>query len=115
MISKIDLEFIRGDSKLIELEILRDAVAVDISGWTLYFTMKKSINEADEVAGIKKDITQHSDPTHGKTQIAISSIETRNLEGIYLYDIRIRDMQDNVITILMGRVTIIESLRREIS
>ena len=35
---------------------------------------------------IKKEITTHSNPTGGVTQIALDSVDTVNLSGDYLYD-----------------------------
>jgi hypothetical protein len=64
-----------------------DGDAVDITNWTVFFTVKKSVDETDAQATISKTITTHSDPTQGKTTITLTSSDTDKIQGEYLYDI----------------------------
>jgi hypothetical protein len=66
-------------------------VAYDLTGKTIFFTVKKQDNEDtdDTNAVITKDITVHTDPTHGITVLALTAIQTNIVEGDYKYDLRI--------------------------
>ena len=103
----MDIELISGDDKLFELTFTRNGVIVDITGWIVYFTLKKSRTELNGTALLRKEITTHSDPLHGKTQILISNTETSALqEGICVYSIKIKDANARIVTVLTGQVTI---------
>jgi len=60
--------------------------AIDITGYTFLFTVKKRLSDSDDDAIIKKVITSHPDPTGGKTKIIIDSADTVEKNGKYLYD-----------------------------
>lgn len=61
-------------------------VPVDITGYTFLFTVKSKISDSDANAIIKKEITSHSDPTNGVTEIVLVETDTQDLSGVYLYD-----------------------------
>ncbi len=77
--------------------------AKDITGWTIYFTCKENMIDADDNAKIKKDITSHSDPTNGKTLIELTITDT-NLIGSYHYDIKYKDDEGNTGILYRGRI-----------
>lgn len=81
----------RGDSQNYYLEF-----EADITGWIIYFTMKKNYNDSDDAAILKKDITVHIDPVNGKTKFTLTHEDTKDLELFdYYYDIQIRK-QDGI-------------------
>jgi hypothetical protein len=69
--------------------------AIDITNWTVLFTVKRSVDETDAQAVISKTVTSHSDPTHGITTITLSSSDTDKIQGEYLYDIAYVDDSGN--------------------
>lgn len=78
--------------------------ALDITGWTIYFTVKKSIDDSDDDAIIKKDITSHTDPENGKSELELTPTETAQSPGTYCFDIQIKDTQGKILTILEGEI-----------
>ena len=87
-----DLSIYEGEDKTWTVTILdSDSVAVDITGYTFLFTVKEKISDTDANAIIQKEITSHSDPTNGITQIALDSADTKDLSGKYLYDYQWKD------------------------
>lgn len=61
--------------------------AIDITGYTYYYTVKRNRNDSDANALILKEITTHTDPTNGVTQIELLSADTLNKSpGSYLYN-----------------------------
>ena len=92
------LKIIRGDTININVEFtdVNDS-AIDIAGATVYFTMKQSLDDSDAQAIIKKVVTTHSDPTHGKTTISLTATETATfVPGQYYYDISIKYANGNI-------------------
>jgi hypothetical protein len=66
-----------------------DGVAVNITGWTVYFMVKTDINDLDADSLISKTITSHTSPTTGQTSFTITRANTEDLDfGIYVYDIQ---------------------------
>ena len=88
------LIIIKGTTPSYELEFTEDEVAIDITGWTIYFTVKENITDSDANAKINKKITSHTDAENGKSLITLTKIET-NLEGTYHYSLDYKDDEDN--------------------
>lgn len=83
----------------------KDKEPIDISLWTLYYTLKKSLSDADSEAIIKKNITEHPQGAEGKTLSILTSAETSVLLGSYYYDYQIKTGEGVVLTLLKGRHT----------
>ena len=80
----------RGDSFRQKINVYLDDIPVDITGWTIYFTVKKQKIDTDDKAVIKKNITEHIDPTKGESMLLVLPDETKNLLGSYYYDLQIK-------------------------
>ena len=104
----------RGDDQIFALEFTENGAIKDITGWTIYFTLKKNIDDADASAVLKKDMTTHTDPTNGKTEIPLLNTETDTLEGIYYYDIQYKDVSTPPVvkTVLSGTMNFIKDVTR---
>ncbi|WP_427007183.1 hypothetical protein [Pseudarthrobacter sp. H2] len=61
---------------------------VNITGWTIYFTVKKTVRDTDAQALISKTVTSHSGPTQGITYVPISYGESSLPVRGYVYDIK---------------------------
>ena len=74
-------------------------LAVDISSWTIWFTLKKLEDDPDSSAIIQKQFKSFTDPTHGITSItAATSAQTHPLLGKYFYDVQYKDGSGDVRT-----------------
>jgi hypothetical protein len=84
-----DLSIIKGNSKNYRLAFeTTSGDALDITGYTVFFTVKKNVNQTDDQAIISKTNTTHSNPTGGISIITITTTDTSSLQpGVYLYDI----------------------------
>ncbi len=102
-------DFYRGDTREYTLTFVDGAGdAINITGWTIFFTLKEKESDADDDAKIKKDITSHSDPTAGETKFTLEASETDDLEGRnYYYDIQAKKTNDDIITVTKGRVRVL--------
>ena len=83
-----DLTIIKGDTSPFTVNVLVNDVALNITGYTFFFTAKKKIGDTDANAVIAKTITDLADPTHGIMTILLTSDDTDITSGTYLYDIQ---------------------------
>jgi hypothetical protein len=104
----------KDDADAISVTITDAGAPVDITGWTFYFTAKTTCNIADDKATISKTITVHTDPTHGKTAIALSKTDTAVPAGNYVYDLISKNGAGKVQTINQGQLTIIQRVRESV-
>ncbi len=104
----------RGDSREYTLAFTdSEGSVVNIGDWTVYFTLKKYAWKSDEEADVKKDITEHTNPSQGQTKIVLISSDTEGLRtGIYSYDIQIKKADGTIITILSGTLEIKADITR---
>lgn len=65
--------------------------ALNLTGRTVFFTVKRKndYSDDDEDAVISKEVTEHTDPTNGKTAISLTATQTDVDRGIYKADIRV--------------------------
>lgn len=103
-----DLIIQKGMSKAYEVQITKDGTNEDITGWTIIFIVKNSLTDADASAVINKEITDHSDPTNGKSLIRLESADTNIAPKSYYYSLRFIDDEDpaNKGVIVRGRLTV---------
>ena len=106
-LAQTNLTIKRGDSKTYTLKFAdEDNSPIDITGWTVFFTMKANIDDVDNDAKIKKDITTHTDPTNGETEISLSATDTAQDIGSYVFDIQIKKSTGEIKTILEGIINV---------
>jgi len=108
----MNFKFPRGDDQVIGLEFTENGVPINITNWKVYFTLKKNKSDSDDDAVIKKDITDHTEPLNGMTQISLTNSETDSLNGIYYYDIQYKDNSANIKTALWGIINFFEDITR---
>jgi hypothetical protein len=106
----------RGDtwSRLIEFEN-EDGNSIDITGWTIFFTVKSEIDDPDIDAVISKTITVLSNPTAGEAEIELTPTDTAQTIGSYLYDIQVKTAANEIFTVLEGILTITQDVTQRTS
>jgi len=114
-IEQVSLSIKRGDTKRYTVYFRDEAGSlVDITGWTVFFTVKENITDTDPNAKISKTITDHSDPTNGESTIELTSVDT-NLDGNYLFDIQIKRASGDINTILEGMIVFTKDVTQRTS
>ena len=111
--SNSDLILVKKDSKTYTFTITdSDGVAVDISGWSVYFTVKESLEDTDVNAIISKNVVFPSDATSvaGIGYLPLTSTETDVALGNFYYDMKLVD-GDSRETFLRGKYNIIPTAR----
>jgi len=108
--------FIKWSDIDLPIEFSQDWVAVDITWYTVIFTVKEKsdILEDDTWAVIKITNTVHEDPTHWRTIITISKTDTADLLWDYKYDIVLVDGDDKVSYAKSDILTFLDNVTKEI-
>jgi len=83
-----------------------DEVAIDITGWTIFFTVKEKVSDEDASAKISKTITTHTDPTNGESKITLTYTDTALTCKNYIYDLQVKTDEGEIKTLLEGVITI---------
>jgi len=106
----------RGDSREYTLNFTdSEGAVIDITGWKVFFTLKRYYSYGDSKAVIKKDIETHYDPINGKTKIILLPDDTENLiRGTYYYDIQVKRAEQNILTVLSGTIEVKPDVTRRI-
>ena len=106
-----------GDSvaSVITLTDATTGAAINISGYTFYFTMKYSESDLDASAIISKTFTPVGDGSTGKVILALSSADTSVESKNYFYDLRYKDGSGNKGTLLNGKFYLNQSITRTIA
>jgi len=116
-ITEHDLEpLYRRDSREYNLTFTKsNGEPIPITDWKIYFTIKLSYIDADSKAVIRKDINTHDDPINGKTKIILLPDDTKDIKpDEYWYDIQIKRGEDNILTVIWGRIKIITDITRRV-
>ena len=103
MADREKLIIMRGDDKWYVLTFKdADGVAIDITGWTIFMTVKGKMTDADVDAIITETVTSHFDPTAGQTKVHISSTQSTVAAASYYYDIQVKKDDDEIFTVMYG-------------
>ena len=105
----------RGDSRTINLHVvhIQTGADIDITGYKFYFTVKENTDDTDENAMIKKDITTHTLPLEGKTNVVLTSEDTDVLTpGTNFYDIQVKKPDGTIKTYVSGEIDVLEDITR---
>lgn len=116
-----DLTIYRGDSKTWNLTFTDAAgTAIDITGYTIFFTVKKknsyTNDTVDTDAIVQKNITVHTNPTGGISQLTLQPSDTNTIvPAIYVYDMQLKDSGGTILTFIKGLFTITADVTRRTS
>lgn len=90
---------------------------VDITGYTIFFTVKLDIDDPESEAKITKTIQPGdlTDPTNGMTYIPLTYIDTDIPADVYYYDIKWKDADGKYNAIKAQTLEIIENVTDRVS
>ena len=109
----VNLQRSQGSTMGYELPFTKDGIAIDITDFKIYFTLKTNKEDADSAAKINKTITIHTDPANGKVLIEFSASDTSDLLGNYYFSIEYKDTSElyGQDVLFQGRITITKNTR----
>lgn len=93
-----------------------DGVAINLTGYTFYMTVKSKLDDSDENAIFKKTVTSIPQATSGIVTIDIVRADTLNKKpGIYPYDIKYKDDGGEVRTVIYGKFKLTQTATDDVS
>lgn len=109
----------RGDDIELLLTITDpdDNTAVDLTGCTVFFTVKKVGDSSDDdtTALIAKTQNVHTDPTNGKTSIQLTNADTNITAWTYVYDFQVKDTNNQIISTELWKLVVENDATRRTS
>lgn len=98
------MDIIKRDDSDFELTFTDvDGEAIDLTGATVFFTVKRNKTDADADAVIAKSITSFDDPETGVAILQLSKTETNISPRSYYFDIQLKQSNGKVTSIQAGR------------
>jgi hypothetical protein len=97
-----DLCWTRGDSGRLDVTVTQsDGSAYDLSGATLFLTVKNALTDADSAAVIRKEVTSHDDATAGESHFDLLTTDNATA-GTRFYDVQLKDSDNKIFTLFGG-------------
>ena len=88
---------------------------IDITGYTIFVTIKENISDTDDNVVIKKDITSHTNAVAGRSKIEFTPADMSTFVGNFIYSIAIKTDTGNIYTVSEGSVCIKKELSDRIN
>lgn len=98
-----NLEVVQRDTKTYRLNFTENNVAVDITGWVIYFTVKENFSDTDANAKISKNVVASgADALNGIVRVTLLTTDTNVAFGKYYYDLKVKQTLTDLQTMLTG-------------
>lgn len=111
-----EISVYRGDDKTWTLNFTdTNGDPIDLTGATVFFTIKVNKTDKDSDAIISKDQSSHVDAVNGQTTISLTDSDTDVRVGNYHYDIQLVDSLGIVTTIVVGAFKVKQEVTTRIS
>lgn len=100
-----DLVFRANNTNILDLYFYdEDDLVVDITGATIFFTVKSKPSDSDTNAVLKKDVIVLTNPQNGNAEVEITPAECASLLGNYLYSIKVKMADNKIYTLIEGNI-----------
>lgn len=100
--SQADLCWTRGDSGRLDVTVKdADGTAYDLTGATLFLTVKTALAVADSSATIRKEVTSHDDAAEGESHFDLLTTDNATA-GTYYYDVQLKTSDSKIYTLFGG-------------
>jgi hypothetical protein len=97
-----DLTWTRGDSGRLDVTVTQsDGTAYNLTGATLFLTVKNALTDADSAAVIRKEVTAHDDATAGESHFDLLTTDNATA-GTRFYDVQLKDSANKIFTLFGG-------------
>lgn len=98
-----DLCWTRGDSGRLDVSLQSpDATPYDLTGCTLFLTVKSRIADIDDAALLRIDVSTHDDAAGGKSHFDIPASSGNIAPGQYVYDVQMKTDSNEIYTLFSG-------------
>ena len=105
-----DLCWTRGDSGRLDVSVTQsDGTAYDLTGATLFLTVKNALTDADSAAVIRKEVTAHDDATGGESHFDLLTTDNAT-NARRFYDVQLKDSATKIFTLFGGLWTVTQDV-----
>jgi len=109
----VTLTLTRKSTKTYQITFKENGVSIDITGWTVYFTIKSSMEDTDAQAKLAKTITTFANAASGIALIPLTTSDTNITAGNYWYSMDYKDADDNEGIVVTGKIKIEEPVLQD--
>ena len=97
-----DLTWTRGDSGRLDVTVKQaDGTAYDLTGSTLFLTVKNALTDADSAAVIRKEVTSHDSAAGGLSHFDLLTSDNATAGSRY-YDVQLKTSTNAIYTLFGG-------------
>jgi hypothetical protein len=98
-----DLTWTRGDSGRLDVVVKQaDGEPYDLTGATLFLTVKTALTDADSAAGvIRKEVTSHDNAAGGLSHFDLLTTDNATA-GTRFYDVQLKTSDSKIFTLFGG-------------
>jgi hypothetical protein len=94
-----DLTWTRGDSGRLDVTVKEaDGTAFDLTGATLFLTVKNALTDADSAAVIRKEVTSHDNAAGGLSHFDLLTSDNATA-GTRYYDVQLKTSDAKIYTL----------------
>lgn len=94
---------IKGDTVDLDIQLFDvEDNEINLTGCTVFFTVKRNIQDADSKALISKDITSFTSPITGDVAITLTATDV-DYVGEFFYDIKIKYTNGKIQSVLTDK------------
>jgi hypothetical protein len=105
-----DLCWTRGDSGRLDVTVTQsDGAAYNLTGATLFLTVKNALTDADSAAVIRKEVTAHDAATSGESHFDLLTTDNAT-NGRRFYDVQLKDSTAKIFTLFGGLWTVTQDV-----
>ena len=108
-------DIFRGDDRNYNLIFVdSNSAAIDITGWTIFITVKEKISDVDADASIAITATI-TNASGGLASFTFTASHLGDLAGYYYYDIQVKRANTKIFTVTAGKIKIKRDITRRTS
>jgi hypothetical protein len=97
-----DLTWTRGDSGRLDVVVKQaDGEPYDLTGATLFLTVKNALTDADSAAVIRKEVTSHDNAAGGLSHFDLLTTDNATA-GTRYYDVQLKTSDAKIYTLFGG-------------
>jgi hypothetical protein len=97
-----DLTWTRGDSGRLDVTVKEsDGTAYDLTGATLFLTVKNALTDADSAAVIRKEVTSHDNAAGGLSHFDLLTTDNATAATRF-YDVQLKTSDAKIYTLFGG-------------
>jgi hypothetical protein len=114
--AKTNLEMVKGDDWYLDIGFETSAgVAVDITDWTVWLTLKRVQEDTDANAAYQQKVTAHVDAVNGLSRVSIPAASSTLLLGKYYFDVQVKTDESptpGIYTMIIGSFNVLQDITR---